>query len=129
MLLFSAICSFTGLIWLSYANGYYSFIAAAVFAIGVCYFWPTMYGFVSEYIPKSGALGLSVIGGAGMFSVSLILPIIGQIYDWQSSLPHNKELAGAITLRYVAVLAAILIVLFIFLNNYIKKNKEKYAHN
>lgn len=129
MLLFSAIFSFAGLIWLSYSSGFISFIAAAVFAIGVCYFWPTMYGFVSEYIPKSGALGLSIIGGAGMFSVSLILPFIGQIYDWQSSLPNYQGDAGAITLRYVAILAAILILAFSGLNIIIKKNKKNYAHN
>jgi hypothetical protein len=26
--------------------------AAVLFAFGVCYFWPTMIGFVAEYLPK-----------------------------------------------------------------------------
>ena len=30
-------------------------ISAAVFAIGVCYFWPTMIGSAAEYTPKTGA--------------------------------------------------------------------------
>jgi MFS family permease len=127
ILLWSAIFSFVGLIWLSYAQGYMAFAAAGVFAVGVCYFWPTIYGFVSENIPKSGALGLSVIGGAGMFSVSLILPVIGQVYDWRSSIVNNQSQAGADTLRYVAILAGILIVCFIGLNIYMKK--EKYPDN
>jgi len=52
-----------------------------VFAVGVCYFWPTMLGFVSEYIPETGPMGLSIMGGAGMLSVSFILPYMGKIYD------------------------------------------------
>ncbi|NNE70812.1 MAG: MFS transporter, partial [Rhodothermales bacterium] len=48
MLLFSAVFSFIGLIAMSYASGALTFVAAAVFAVGICYFWPTMLGFVSE---------------------------------------------------------------------------------
>ena len=56
---------------MSYVDGAVpTFAAAAVFAIGICFFWPTMLGFVSENIPESGALGLSVFGGAGMLSTS-----------------------------------------------------------
>ncbi len=40
-----------------------------------------MLGFVSEYLPNTGALGLSLMGGAGMFSVSVILPVMGKWYD------------------------------------------------
>ena len=78
MLLFSAIFSTVGLYWLSMAEGSTTFAAAAVFAVGVCYFWPTMLSFVSEKIPQSGALGLSVMGGLGMFSVSILLPVMGR---------------------------------------------------
>lgn len=104
MLLFSAIFSFIGLIMLSYSNGFMVYVAAIVFAIGVCFFWPTMLGFVSEEIPESGALGLSIIGGLGMFSVSIILPIMGVFMDTGSQ--------GSETLRYMAILPAVLIVLF-----------------
>jgi hypothetical protein len=68
---------------LSQTTGYFAFGSAFVFAIGICFFWPTMLGFVSEYTPKTGALGLSIMGGAGMFSVSLVLPKMGQLYDSQ----------------------------------------------
>ena len=71
MLIFSALFAGIGLLLLSMSSGYAAFGAAAVFAVGICFFWPTMLGFVSEYLPKTGALGLSLMGGAGMFSVSL----------------------------------------------------------
>jgi len=38
-------------------------LAAAVFALGVAFFWPSMLGFVSENVPTSGALGLAIMGG------------------------------------------------------------------
>ncbi len=120
MLIFSSVFSCLGLIWLSYSSGYMAFAAAAVFAVGICYFWPTILGFVSEYIPKSGALGLSIMGGAGMLSVSLVLPIIGNLFDAQVASAMTSGLseagaqleAGSNTLRYVAILPAFLIVAF-----------------
>ncbi len=104
LLLFSAVFAFLGLIWLSYAQGYTTFVAAAVFAVGICYFWPTMIGFVSENIPESGALGLSIMGGMGFLSVSIVLPVMGRFLDLSGS--------GAETLRYMAVLPAFLILAF-----------------
>jgi len=115
MLLFSAVFACLGLIWLSYSSGATTFMAAFVFAVGVCYFWPTMLGFVSEKIPESGALGLSVMGGIGNFAISIALPIIGIFMDTESS--------GAETLRYMAVLPAILIIAFLFLNIYTRREK------
>jgi len=104
MLLFSAIFSFLGLFWLSSATGVASFLAAAVFAIGVCYFWPTMLSFVAEKIPSSGALGLSLMGGLGMFSVAIVLWAMGLVMDMDAS--------GSDTLFRLAILPAILILLF-----------------
>ena len=46
------------------------FAGGTVFAFGVCFFWPTMLGYVAETFPKTGALGLAIMGGAGMLSVS-----------------------------------------------------------
>ena len=115
MLLLSAIFATIGLVWLSYSSGAMTFFAAFVFAVGVCYFWPTMLGFVSEKIPESGALGLSVMGGVGNFSISIALPIIGVFMDTESS--------GAETLRYMAVMPAILIGAFLFLNIYLRSKK------
>lgn len=118
MLLFSAIFSTIGLLALSYATGYATFGAAFLFALGVCFFWPTMLGFVSEYLPKTGALGLSIMGGAGMLSVSFVLPVLGNFLDNQS---------GAETLRGFAVLPALLIVAFSALYFYSKKLKNQHT--
>lgn len=83
MLLFSAIFSTLGLLWLSAASGMTALAAAAVFAVGICYFWPTMLGFVAEYVPKSGALGLAIMGGIGAASTAITQPLIGAMYDAQ----------------------------------------------
>jgi len=107
MLLFSAVVAFIGLQMLSYSNGGMVYVSAAIFAVGVCFFWPTMLGFVAEEIPESGALGLSVIGGLGMFSVSIVLPIMGVFMDTGTQ--------GSETLRFMSILPAILVVLFGFL--------------
>ncbi len=81
MLIFSMIFTCLGLLLLSQATGYAAIGAAVVFAIGLCFIWPTMLGYVAEYIPKTGALGLSLMGGAGMLSVSFIIPMMGKWYD------------------------------------------------
>ncbi|MBK7939811.1 MAG: MFS transporter [Lewinellaceae bacterium] len=67
VLLMSGILSLLGVYLLRTTEGPALYAAAVIFALGVCYFWPTMLGFVNEYIPKSGALGLSLMGGVGMF--------------------------------------------------------------
>jgi MFS family permease len=72
ILLISSIIAALGIFLLKGASDATTVYAAAIiFAAGCCFFWPTMLGFVSENIPKSGALGLSLMGGAGMFGVSL----------------------------------------------------------
>lgn len=115
MLLYSAIFTFVGLWLLTITSGGMTFVAAAVFAVGVTFFWPTMLGFVAEYLPETGALGLSIMGGAGMFSVSLVLPIMGNLMD-------NASAAEA--LRTMSILPAILIVAFLGLHLYMKKQHK-----
>jgi len=41
-------------------------ISATVFYVGVCFYWPTMLGVVAEQIPRTGAVGLCLMGGVGM---------------------------------------------------------------
>jgi hypothetical protein len=66
---------------LGHSSGNMLFFAALIFGAGVCYFWPCMLGFVSEYLPKTGAVGLNLMGGAGMFAVSLYTMVMGGVYD------------------------------------------------
>ncbi|MDG2281067.1 MAG: MFS transporter [Flavicella sp.] len=114
MLLYSAIFTLAGLWLLTITSGGMTFVAATVFAVGVTFFWPTMLGFVAEYLPETGALGLSIMGGAGMLSVSIVLPIMGKLMD-------NADASEA--LRTMSILPAILIVCFIGLNLYMKKKE------
>lgn len=81
VLLLSAIFSAAGIYLLSVLSGPPIFIAAILFGMGVCYFWPTMLGFVAENIPASGALGMNLLGGVGMFAVSVYTIFMGSFYD------------------------------------------------
>ena len=115
MLFYSAIFTFIGLWMLTVTSGGMTFVAAAIFAVGVTFFWPTMLGFVAEYLPETGALGLSIMGGAGMFSVSIVLPIMGKLMD---------DANATEALRTMSILPAILIVAFLGLNIYMKKRNK-----
>src|SRR5882724_4900026 len=81
VLLASAIFASLGLYILGHTTGNMIFIGALVFGLGVCYFWPTMIGFVAENLPKTGAVGLNFMGGAGMFAVSLYMIFMSKHYD------------------------------------------------
>ena len=123
VLLGSAVLTAVGIFLLSTQTGGMVYIAAIFFALGVCYFWPNMIGFVAEKIPLSGALGMSIVGGMGMFSSSIFQAIIGGWIDSstaeQSALGFtgtDLELAaGQQTLTYMISFPAILIVLFTIL--------------
>ncbi|MFM8450506.1 MAG: MFS transporter, partial [Haliscomenobacter sp.] len=81
VLLGSAVLSAVGLYLLGHSEGNMLFVGAIIFGMGVCYFWPTMLGFVSENLPKTGAVGLNLMGGAGMFAVSVYMYFMGGRYD------------------------------------------------
>jgi MFS family permease len=123
VLLGSAVLTAVGIFLLSTQTGGMVYVAAIFFALGVCYFWPNMIGFVAEKIPLSGALGMSIVGGMGMFSSSIFQAIIGGWID--SSTAEQSALgltgtelelaAGQQTLTYMISFPAILIVLFTIL--------------
>jgi fucose permease len=132
MLILSSVLAAVGLYLLSTTTGYTAFGAAFIFAAGVCFFWPTMLGYVAEYLPNTGALGLSLMGGAGMFSTSLIVPMMGKWYDdfKAAAITLNDAnpdaVAGSKTFMKVAVMPAILVVVFILI--YIVMRKKYQAH-
>lgn len=121
VLLFSAIFATIGIYLLSVVTGGMAYVAAIFFAIGVCYFWPTMIATTAQRVPLSGALGMSIIGGVGMFSTSIFQPIIGRWIDKSKEAVvasgqavGNIDLAvGQATLAKLAIFPGILIVLFI----------------
>lgn len=123
VLLTSAVLAFIGLLLLGCTTGMMTLVAAAVFALGVAFFWPTMLGYVSENIPKSGALGLAIMGGIGFLGGAIAQPILGNIFDYQTVASAGDTLiAGANTLKYVAFVPGVLIIAFIIL--YIRKGKK-----
>ena len=81
VLLLSSIFSALGLYILGHTTGNMLFVGALFFGVGVCYFWPCMLGFVSENLPKTGAVGINLMGGAGMFAVSVYTIFMGSHYD------------------------------------------------
>lgn len=109
----SAVLSAIGLYAMSCTSGALMFVSASIFAAGVCFFWPTMLGRVSERYPATGALGLAVMGGAGMLAPSVVLPYIGKIYDAKTAAGLPEVQAGLLTLRDVVVLPLILAVVFL----------------
>ncbi|HUR12032.1 MAG TPA: MFS transporter [Flavitalea sp.] len=94
VLLMSAILAALGLYMLGHTEGNMLYVGALVFGMGVCYFWPTMLGFVAENLPRTGAVGLNLMGGAGMFAVSLYMMFMGGFYDRKviSRLPAGSSL-------------------------------------
>jgi MFS family permease len=139
MLIVSAALSVAGLYAVSHSTGGMLFVTATVFALGVCFFWPTMLGYVNENFPKTGALGLAIMGGAGMLGAGFAQPVIGRLVDQGiaarvpagqtvatlSAAPAGGELgqlwlkiqadAGLAALGRVAVLPIILFVVFLTL--------------
>lgn len=116
----SSIVATLAIYLMSTATGGMVYVSAVLFAIGVMYFWPTMLGFVGEYIPKTGALGMSLVGGAGMFATSIWQPVIGNWLDTEKAnalqLGMTTEaadlVAGQATLGNIVFFPAILILLF-----------------
>jgi MFS family permease len=107
MLVGCSVLSALGLFWLGSlqegSSAFMAFVAAGVFGIGKTYFWPTMLGVTSERFPKGGSLLMCLMGGAGMLSIAIALPIMGAAFD--------KQGAGA-ALKMVAILPVILTVVF-----------------
>jgi MFS family permease len=145
MLLVSSVLSCLGLYAMSHSSGVMLYAAATIFALGVCFFWPTMLGFVNERFPDTGAMGLAIMGGCGMLSVAIALPVLGKYFDKGIALrlPPGQTVAslsaapdptlwmriqadaGLHMLGKVAALPAILF--FIFLVIYLARPKAKTA--
>ena len=133
VLLTSAILATLGIFLLSTQTGSMIYVAAVIFALGVCYFWPNMIGFVAEKIPKSGALGMSVVGAIGMFMTANMQPIFGIWIDNAREKATSMGLAGDAlelatgqeTLKTMTLFPGILIVLFIILLFWVRNLKIK----
>ncbi|MES2331538.1 MAG: MFS transporter [Bacteroidota bacterium] len=136
VLLISAILSAAGLYLLGHSTGNMLFVGAIIFGMGVCYFWPTMLGFVSENLPKTGAVGMNLMGGAGMFAVSVYTIFMGDHYDKlvaghmppgdtsEAALDAAKKAAGPEVLNVTLIIPIILVVAFTILLFYMRGKKN-----
>ena len=133
VLFLSAIVTTIAIFMMSKADGQELYLASALFALGVCYFWPTMIGFVSEYLPKTGALGMSLVGGAGMLATGIWNPVIGSWLDEEKVIALNagiaqdaaEVVAGKAALGNMTFFPLVLVLLFGILFAFRKKLEEK----
>jgi len=148
VLLISAILSALGIYLMIHLHGSAIFGAAIVFGLGVAFFWPCMIGFVAENLPRTGAVGLNLMGGAGMFGVSIYMIFMGGYYDqvmiqklppgasldaYRSAAPGTemarafndaKSAAGPEVLSTTMVIPVVLIVAFAGLVFFMRKRKK-----
>ncbi len=139
VLLFGAVFTLIGIYLFSTVTGSMAYVAAIFFAIGVCFFWPTMVGAVAMRVPLSGALGMSIVGGVGMLSTAIFQPIIGGWIDADKAAKAAEGLtgsalelaAGQATLSKMVAFPAILVLLFIiffFWQKNVKVNNTAATH-
>lgn len=127
----SSILAAAGIYLFSTVTGPAAYAAAVIFAMGVALFWPTMIGFVAQNVPLSGALGMSIVGGIGMFSTAIWQPVIGKWLDDAKAeklaaglTGDEMELAaGQATLSTMVMFPALLIVAFGILYFWMKGRK------
>ena len=135
VLLGSAVLATIGVYLFSTQTGTMAYVAAIFFALGIAYFWPNMIGFIADKIPKSGALGMSILGAVGMFSSSIFQPIIGGWIDSDKAAAMAEGftgdelelVAGQATLGTMVTFPAILIVLFTILYIWMKNRNKTSA--
>jgi MFS family permease len=134
VLVFSAVVSAVGLWLISESSGNMAFVASLIFGAGISFFWPTMLGFVSENLPKTGALGLAIMGGAGMLAQAFALPVIGDLFETfrDSNLAAGlaneaaQLQAGMKTLKIIAIIPVFLILAFVGLALYMRNRKTSH---
>ena len=106
-LIVSSLLAALGLYWLggldSNSSAAVALTAATLFGIGKTFLWPTMLGVTAEQFPRGGALLLSLMGGAGMLSVGLVLPMMGERMD---------QYGPGAALQMIAILGVVLAVIF-----------------
>lgn len=82
LLWFSTVPAGIGLYLLSTASTpFTALVAATLWAIGVCFMWPTMLAAVSRRYPRGGSWAIGIVGVAGALAIYFVLPEIGKIYD------------------------------------------------
>ena len=82
--------------------------------------------FVAENLPETGAVGLNLMGGAGMFAVSVYMIFMGDHYDQLKASSLTPAQAGQAVLNTTFLIPVFLSVAFAGLFLYMR-NKNKVA--
>jgi fucose permease len=129
LLTFSCVFAALGLYFLTVADSPpLGFAAATVWAVGVCFLYPTMLGSVSERYPQGGAWFLGIIGFGGGLAVQYVLPQMGAIFDAAKvanagglealqrlsgdELAHVIRVASIESFQFVAIVPLLLVPVF-----------------
>ncbi|MEY4270006.1 MAG: hypothetical protein RLZZ58_1222 [Pseudomonadota bacterium] len=131
LLLICTVPAALGLYLLSVANSpTTALVAATLWAIGVCFMWPTMLAAASRRFPRSGPWGIGLIGFAGALASYFVLPQLGKIYDnakleqaggkaaFDALKPGSAEMqsvlayAGEISFQTIAIIPVVLFFIF-----------------
>ncbi len=118
-------------------------VAATVWAVGVCYMWPTMLAAVAQRFPRGGAWTIGLTGFSGALAIRFVLPELGGIYD-QAKVDHaggpaafgalqegSQEMADALahaataSFQTVAFIPVVLFVIFGGLWFYERRNRKQ----
>jgi len=82
LLWFSSLFALFGLYGLSLADSPpTAFGAATLWAIGVCFMYPTMLACVAERYPRGGAWLMGLMGFAAGLAIQFVLPLMGAVFD------------------------------------------------
>lgn len=131
LLLICTVPAAAGLYLLSTANSPVTALAAAtLWAIGVCFMWPTMLAAVARRFPRSGPWGIGLVGFAGAMAIYFVLPRLGAIYDaaklekaggeaaFAALRPGSSELQGVLafaaktSFQTIAIIPVVLFFIF-----------------
>jgi fucose permease len=129
LLTFSCVFAALGLYFLTVADSPpLGFAAATVWAVGVCFLYPTMLGSVSERYPQGGAWFLGIMGFGGGLAVQYVLPQMGAIFDAAKvanagglealqrlsgdELAHVIRVASIESFQFVAIVPLLLVPVF-----------------
>jgi MFS family permease len=87
LLFISAVLGAVGLFMLgTFKTAALLVVASTIFALGKTFYWPTMLGVAGERFPRTGALGMGLLGGFGMLSAGFLGgPGIGYKQDRNAS--------------------------------------------
>jgi MFS family permease len=142
LLWISCLSAAIGLWWLGSAdNPMQAFLAATLWGTGVCFMWPTMLALVSERFPRSGALGMGIMGTGATLAIYLFLPQMGKIFDAAkikaaggkeaflalngADLDRVLAIGAAESFRVTAFLPMILLLVFGVIGLYERKRKTR----